>query len=68
MLATASVALALAPATAALQRAIERRPAAFPGIVATSTRTGAGIPELRAAIARVQAERDHGGSQRRRGG
>src|SRR6266436_1345224 len=58
----------LAPATAALQRAIERRPAAFPGIVATSTRTGAGIPELRGDIARVKAERDHGGSQRRRGG
>jgi len=58
----------LAPATAALQRAIERRPAAFAGIVATSTRTGAGIPELRGAIARVKAERDRGGSQRRLGG
>ncbi|TMJ55273.1 MAG: YihA family ribosome biogenesis GTP-binding protein [Alphaproteobacteria bacterium] len=58
----------LAPAAAALQRAIERRPAAFPGIVATSTRTGAGIPELRGAIARVKAERDRGGSQRRLGG
>jgi GTP-binding protein len=58
----------LAAAIAALRSAIERRPAAFPGIAATSTRTGAGIPELRAAIARVQAERKRGGSQQRRGG
>jgi GTP-binding protein len=47
-----------APAIAALRRAIERRPAAFPDVAATSARTGAGIPELRAAMARVQAERD----------
>ena len=57
----------LAPAIAAVQRAIERRPAAFPDIVATSARTGAGIPELRAAIARVRAERERGGSQQRQG-
>ncbi len=32
---------------------ISRRPAAFPAIIATSARTGLGIPELRAAIART---------------
>jgi GTP-binding protein len=58
----------LAPAIAALRGAIERRPAAFPDIAATSARTGTGIPELRAAMARVQAERERGGSQQRRGG
>ncbi len=40
--------------TAAL---IAKRPAAFPEILATSSRTSAGIPELRAAIARLLAER-----------
>jgi GTP-binding protein len=50
----------LAAAIAALRGAIERRPAAFPDIAATSARTGAGIPELRAAIARVRAERKRG--------
>ena len=58
----------LAPAIAAVQRAIERRPAAFPDIAATSARTGAGIPELRAAVARVKAERERGGPQQRPGG
>ncbi len=58
----------LAPAIAALRGAIERRPAAFPDIAATSARTGAGIPELRAAIARVQAEREGAGSQHPRRG
>src|ERR1051326_6472183 len=47
---------ALAPQIAALRGAIERRPAAFPEIAATSAPTGAGVPELRAAIARVEAE------------
>ncbi|MGE0752326.1 MAG: ribosome biogenesis GTP-binding protein YihA/YsxC [Variibacter sp.] len=37
--------------------ALKRRPAAFPDIIATSSRTGAGIPELRAAIVRLMAER-----------
>jgi GTP-binding protein len=37
--------------------ALRKRPAAFPEIVATSSRTGAGIPGLRAAIARLLAER-----------
>ena len=48
----------LAAAAGALGRAIERRPAAFPEVFATSARTGAGIPELRAAIARLKAERE----------
>jgi len=33
-----------------------KRPAAFPDILATSARTGTGIPELRAAIARLLRE------------
>jgi GTP-binding protein len=37
--------------------ALEQRPAAFPDVLATSSETGAGIPELRAAIARLLAER-----------
>ncbi len=36
---------------------IARRPAAFPEIIATSSHGGAGVPELRAAIARLVAER-----------
>jgi GTP-binding protein len=36
---------------------IARRPAAFPIVFSTSARTGAGLPDLRAAIARVLAER-----------
>ncbi|CAM5773510.1 ribosome biogenesis GTP-binding protein YihA/YsxC [Bosea minatitlanensis] len=37
--------------------AIRRRPAAFPEVLLTSSEKGLGIPELRAAIARVLAER-----------
>ena len=37
--------------------AIAKRPAAFPEIAVTSSREGTGIPELRAAIARIVAER-----------
>ena len=37
--------------------AMRNRPAAFPELIATSARTGAGIPQLRAAIARLLAER-----------
>jgi GTP-binding protein len=37
--------------------ALARRPAAHPEILATSSRTGAGIPELRAAVAQLLAER-----------
>lgn len=36
---------------------IRRRPAAFPEVLLTSSEKGLGIPELRAAIARVLAER-----------
>jgi len=37
--------------------ALARHPAAFPEALATSARDGAGIPELRAAIARLMTER-----------
>jgi GTP-binding protein len=37
--------------------AIKKRPAAFPEIVATSSEKGVGIPELKAAMARLVAER-----------
>jgi len=40
-----------------MEVALRKRPAAFPQIIATSSRTGAGIPQLRAAIARLLAER-----------
>jgi len=36
---------------------IRKRPAAFLDVPATSARTGAGVPELRAAIARLLAEK-----------
>jgi GTP-binding protein len=42
---------------ATTQAALARHPAAFPQCLLTSARTGAGIPELRAAIARLLAER-----------
>jgi len=47
----------LAARTDAVQAAIRRRPAAFPGLIATSARSGAGIAQLRAAVARLLAER-----------
>jgi len=37
--------------------ALARRPAAFPEILLTSSHEGIGMPELRAAIARVMRER-----------
>jgi GTP-binding protein len=37
--------------------ALLKRPAAFPGTIATSSRTGTGLPELRAAVARLLGER-----------
>ncbi|HML07741.1 MAG TPA: ribosome biogenesis GTP-binding protein YihA/YsxC [Xanthobacteraceae bacterium] len=40
-----------------VQAAIRRRPAAFSDLIATSARSGAGIAQLRAAIARLLAER-----------
>jgi GTP-binding protein len=39
--------------------AVARRPAAFPDIQPTSSRTGLGVPELRAAVARLLHERAH---------
>jgi GTP-binding protein len=42
---------------AEVEAALAKRPAAFPTVLATSSRNGSGIPELRAAIARLLAER-----------
>jgi len=47
----------LAERTAAIAAAIRKRPAAFPDLIATSAKAGGGIPELRAAVARLLAER-----------
>jgi len=47
----------LAARVAAIEAALIKRPAAFPRVLATSARTGDGIAELRAAIARLKAER-----------
>jgi GTP-binding protein len=40
-----------------VELAIQKRPAAFPRVIATSARSGRGMPELRAAIARLLRER-----------
>jgi GTP-binding protein len=40
-----------------VREAIKRRPAAFPEVVFTSSEKGDGVPELKAAIARLIAER-----------
>jgi GTP-binding protein len=42
---------------AATQAALARHPAAFPDVLATSARNNTGLAELRAAIARLMAER-----------
>jgi GTP-binding protein len=42
---------------AATRAALAKRPAAFPDVLATSSHDGAGIPDLRAAIARLMRER-----------
>lgn len=47
----------LAERSEAVAAAVRRRAAAFPGLLATSARTRAGIPALRAAIARLLRER-----------
>jgi GTP-binding protein len=39
------------------QTALLKRPAAFPEVLATSSETGAGLPELRGAVARLLNER-----------
>jgi GTP-binding protein len=41
----------------AVTAAMRKRPAAFPDLIATSSHTGAGMEQLRAAIARLLAER-----------
>ena len=47
----------LAERIEAIEAALKKRPAAFPHVLPTSSRTGAGMAELRAAIARLKAER-----------
>jgi GTP-binding protein len=42
---------------AAVTAAMRKRPAAFPGLIATSAKSGAGMAQLRAAMARLLAER-----------
>jgi GTP-binding protein len=42
---------------AGIEAALARRPAAFPQIILTSSRDDSGVPELRAAIARLLSER-----------
>ena len=41
-----------------IQATLAKHPAAYPEVLATSARSGAGIPELRAAIVRLVIERD----------
>jgi GTP-binding protein len=48
---------ALAATIAEVAAAARKRPAAYPEVLATSSRTGAGIAELRAAMARLLAEK-----------
>ena len=47
----------LAVRIADVQAALAKRPAAYPQVLATSAREGSGIAELRAAVARLLAER-----------
>ena len=47
----------LAERTAATAAALVTHPAAFPELLVTSSRTGAGMPELRAAMVRLLSER-----------
>ena len=47
----------LAERTAAVAAAIRKRPAAFPDLIATSAKSDVGIAPLRAAVARLLAER-----------
>jgi GTP-binding protein len=47
----------LAAGLDAIKAALLKRPAAFPGVIVTSSRTGAGMSDLRAAIARLLDER-----------
>ncbi len=47
----------LAQRIQAIKTAMRKRPAAFPDLIATSSRTGAGMDQLRAAVARLTQER-----------
>jgi GTP-binding protein len=47
----------LAPRIAATSAALATHPAAFPELLVTSSRTGAGMPQLRAAMVRLLEER-----------
>ena len=42
---------------AATRQALAKHPAAFPEVLVTSSRTGSGMPELRAAMIRLLRER-----------
>jgi GTP-binding protein len=57
---------ALAGTIAATKAALAKHPAAFPDVLATSARAGTGLPELRAAIVRLLAERAPGNGLRAR--
>jgi GTP-binding protein len=48
---------ALAATADKVAAAVRKRPAAYPDVLATSARNGAGMPELRAAVARLLAEK-----------
>ena len=48
---------ALAATIAGVTAAVRKRPAAYPDVLPTSARTGAGVADLRAAIARLLAEK-----------
>jgi GTP-binding protein len=48
---------ALAGVVAATQDGLRKHPAAYPQVIATSSRDGAGVAELRAAVARLLAEK-----------
>ena len=45
------------PLVAATLEALRKRPAAYPNVFFTSSRTGEGVPELRAHVAALLAER-----------
>ena len=50
----------LARRMAEVEAALVKRAAAFPGVLATSAHNGSGVPELRAAVARLLSERRAG--------
>ncbi|MGA7975581.1 MAG: ribosome biogenesis GTP-binding protein YihA/YsxC [Pseudolabrys sp.] len=50
----------LAARAAEVEAALAKRPAAYPKVLTTSAEKGIGLPELRAAVARLMAERGAG--------